>query len=229
LAGLIVINHGGPDWHHFIVENTRQHAPPLVPEVVLHLADESVPIWQKTEAELGEMNVAPPYWAFAWAGGQALARHVLDNPNLVTNKTVLDVGSGSGLGAIACMKAGARAALAVDIDPIAGIAALMNAEANNVTIAVSADDMLPEAQTLAQCARDVILIGDLFYERPLAERVLAAITLAASRGARVLTGDPQRSYFPRERFTQIAEYRVPVTRELEDAEIKRTAVWSLRH
>lgn len=208
-------------WQTFIRDNTRLLTPPLVPEIKLHLAEESLPIWQKTEEELGEMNVPPPYWAFAWAGGQALARYLLDTPDIVTGKRVLDLGAGSGLTAIAPMLAGATFALAADIDEIALVACALNASANAVAIATTADDLLARAPD----GFDVVLVGDLFYERQLADRVLAYIDAARAGGATVLIGDPQRNYFPRGRFATAAEYRVPVTRELEDAEIKRTAVW----
>lgn len=209
------------DRNAFIRANTKLIAPPLVPEIRLHLAEESLPIWQKTEEELGEINVPPPFWAFAWAGGQALARAILDDPGLVAGKRVVDLGSGSGLTAIAAMKAGAVSVLAADIDAFSLAAIEVNADANDVSVNVTSDDLLaaPPADF------DVVLIGDLFYERPLAERVLAYADAAKGRGAVVLVGDPQRSYFPRGRFTLIAEFQVPVTRELEDAELKRTAVW----
>jgi predicted nicotinamide N-methyase len=205
----------------FILANTKPLAPPLVPEITLQLAEESLPIWQKTEEELGEMNVPPPYWAFAWAGGQALARLILDRPGLVARKRVLDLGSGCGLSAIAAMRAGARSVLAADIDAIALAAIGLNAAANNVAVATTGEDLLARAPGSA----DVILVGDLFYERALADRVLAFIEAAAAAGAIVLIGDPQRNYFPKGRFEAIAEYHVPVTRDLEDAEIKKTAVW----
>jgi len=207
----------------FIQANTRLLAVPLVPEIRLHLAEESLPIWQKTEEELGRSNVPPPWWAFAWAGGQALARHVLDNPTVVAGRSVLDLGAGSGLAGIAAMKAGAGRALAADTDPFALPAIALNAAANAVALEATAHDLLA-----AKPARfDVVLVGDLFYERPLAERVFAFLEAARGQGADVLVGDPRRSYFPKERFRQVAEYSVPVTRDLEDVEIKRTAVWRL--
>ena len=207
----------------FIRENTRLLSPPLVPEIRLHLAEESVPIWLKTEEELGEINVPPPYWAFAWAGGQALARYTLDNHDLFAGRRVLDLGAGSGLTAIAAMKAGAASVLANDIDLLALAAVGLNAIANDVAIETSATDLL----TSPPHAYDVILVGDLFYERQLADKVLTFIEAAAASGALVLIGDPQRNYFPKGRFTLAAEYQVSVTRELEDALIKRTAVWRL--
>ena len=156
---------------NFIRENTELIAAPLVPEIRLHLAAELLPIWRKTEEELGQMNVPPPYWAFAWAGGQALARYLLDNRGLVAGRRVLDLGAGSGIVSIAAMLAGAERAIAADIDTLALAAIGLNAEANGVMVETTAADLLtgePEAV-------DVVLVGDLFYERPLAERVLAFV------------------------------------------------------
>jgi len=207
----------------FIRANTELAAAPLVPEIRLHLAAESLPIWRKTEEELGQMNVPPPYWAFAWAGGQALARFILDNRQLVAGRRVLDLGAGSGLVSIAAMLAGAAQAIASDIDGLALAAIQLNAEANGVGVETTATDLLASAPDGAE----VVLVGDLFYERALAERVLAFVEAARQGGAEVLVGDPRRSYFPGDRFRQVALYSVPVTRELEDAEIKRSAVWRL--
>ena len=207
----------------FIRANTRVGHPPLVPEIALHLADESVPIWEKTEAELGLINAAPPFWAFAWAGGQALARYTLDHAPLFGGRRVLDLGAGCGLTGIAAMMAGADSVLAADIDAIALAATKLNAQLNGVTITTTGDDLLSRPPA----AFDVILVGDLFYERQLAQRVLDFITQAASRGALILIGDPQRTYFPKGRFERAAAYDVAVTRELEDALVKPTTVWRL--
>jgi predicted nicotinamide N-methyase len=207
----------------FILANAKLLTVPLVPEVRLYLAAESMPIWQKSEEELGRMNVPPPYWAFAWAGGQALARYLLDNAALMNGRTVLDLGAGSGLTSVAAMKAGAASVLAADIDRYALVAIGLNAEANGVRVATTDVDLLAGAPG----AFDAILVGDMFYERALAERALAFVEAARAKGAEVLVGDPRRSYFPKERFRQVAEYSVPVTRDLEDMEIKRTAVWRL--
>jgi predicted nicotinamide N-methyase len=209
------------DFTHFIKTNTRILSPPLVPEIRLHLAEESVPIWQKTEEELGEMNIPPPYWAFAWAGGQALARFILDHPQDFAGRRVLDLGSGSGLTAIAAAKAGAQRVLAADIDEVALAAITINAAENAVVIETTAKDLL----SAPQAGFDIVLVGDLYYERQLADRVSAFIDEARVRGEQIFIGDPQRSYFPRDRYERAAEYQVPVTRELEDSEIKRTAVW----
>lgn len=206
---------------HFVKANTELLAAPLAPEIVLHLAAESLPIWQKTEDQLGEMNVPPPYWAFAWAGGQAMARYLLDNPDICRGRAVLDLGSGSGICAIAAAKAGAGRVLAADIDVVALAAIKLNGKANDVHIETTGDDLLARPGL-----RDgLVIVGDLFYERELADRVLGFIDSAKAAGCAVFIGDPQRSYFPRGRFEKLFEYQVPVTRELEDAEIKRTAVW----
>ena len=206
----------------FIEQNTKPLRPPLVPEITLHLAEESLPIWQKTEDELGVMNVPPPFWAFAWAGGQAMSRYLLDNPDICRGRSILDLGSGSGISAIAAAKTGAARILAADIDALALAATKLNARANTISIETTSDDLLTSADWRRM---EVVIIGDLFYERELADRVLAFIAAVKSSGSTVLIGDPQRSYFPRDRFERLAEYQVPVTRELEDAELKRTAVW----
>jgi predicted nicotinamide N-methyase len=211
------------DRARFIRANTSVMAPPLVPEVMLHLAHEAVPLWQKTEEELGEMGLAPPFWAFAWAGGQALARHVLDHAELVRGRRVTDLASGSGLVGLAAMKAGAASVLAADIDEFSLEAIRLNAALNGMALEVTGEDLL--AAPAPPC--DVILVGDLFYEKDLAARVLSWLEQAEERGIAALIGDPGRSYLPRERLTKLGEYRVQVTRDLEDAEIKMTSVWRL--
>jgi predicted nicotinamide N-methyase len=208
----------------FIEDNTRLLPVPLVPEIRLHLAEESLAIWRQTEEELGRMNVPPPWWAFAWAGGQALARYILDNPQTAAGRSVLDLGAGSGLTGIAAMQAGAARVLAADTDPFAQAAIGLNAAVNGVAIEATDQDLLLAAETPRF---DLILVGDLFYERPLAERVLTFLEAARGAGAAVVVGDPRRSYFPKDRFVQVAEYSVPVTRDLEDIEIKHTSVWRL--
>jgi predicted nicotinamide N-methyase len=207
----------------FVRANTEILCPPLVPEVRLHLAHEALPIWQKTEDELGEIGLPPPFWAFAWAGGQALARHVLDEAELVKGKRVVDLASGSGLVGIAARKAGAASVLAADIDAFSVAAIAINAALNAVAIDVTAEDLLASPPPPA----DVILVGDLFYEQGLAARCFAWLEAAQKQGAEVRIGDPGRSYLPKDRLRAIAHYSVPVTRDLEDAEIKKTAVWRL--
>ncbi len=207
----------------FIRANTSVMQPPLVPEVKLHLAHEAVPLWQKTEEELGELGLPPPFWAFAWAGGQALARHVLDNPSLVQGRRVIDLASGSGLVGIAAMKAGASAVLAADIDGFSLEAIRLNAALNGVTLDVTGDDLL--GAPAPDCG--IILVGDLFYEKTLAAKVFDWLSDAEERGIPALIGDPGRSYLPRKKLTNLGEYKVQVTRDLEDAEIKWTSVWQL--
>ena len=211
------------DRARFICENTTLMSPPLVPEVQLYLAHEAVPLWQKTEEELGQLGLPPPFWAFAWAGGQALARHVLDHPDQVAGKRVIDLASGSGLVGIAAMKAGAARVLAADIDAFSVEAIAINAETNGVLLDATARDLLD--QPVNDC--DVILVGDLFYEKGLAEKVFAWLEDAEGRGIAALIGDPGRSYLPRDRLTKLGEYKVQVTRDLEDAEVKLTSVWRL--
>jgi predicted nicotinamide N-methyase len=183
-----------------------------------------VPLWHKTEEEIGEAGLPPPFWAFAWAGGQALARHVLDHPALVHGKAVLDLASGSGLVGIAAMKAGAATVTVADIDAFACAAAILNAVHNQVHLSVTEDDLLLGAGSNSW---DVILAGDIFYERDTAQRAFDFLQRHAANGATVLIGDPGRSYLPRDKLHRIADYSVPVTRDLEDADIKQTAVWTL--
>lgn len=197
---------------------------PLIPEISIYVADEAVPLWHKTEEQLGEEGLPPPFWAFAWAGGQALGRYVLDHPETVRGKAVLDLASGSGLVGIAAMKAGAASVTCADIDDFARTAITLNAQHNNVPIETVEDDLL--ATTAAQ-GWDVILAGDIFYERDTAQRAFAFLSDHAARGATVLIGDPGRSYLPKDKLTIRATYGVPVTRELEDTEIKQTSVWGL--
>ena len=207
----------------FILANTRLQAPPHTPEISLHLADEVTPIWRMTEEELGEIGLPPPFWAFAWAGGQALARYLMDHPEIVAGKRVLDFAAGSGLVGIAALMAGATSVLCADIDSFCATAGALNGEANGVAPSFTALDLL-DAQPPDV---DVIAAGDICYEKPLAERVLAWLAEARARGPTVLIGDPGRSYFPRTGLIKLAEYQVPTTRELEDMEVKKTAVYAL--
>lgn len=223
----------------FIRANTELAAPPLIPEVDLHLATEVVPLWRKTEEELEAEGIPPPYWAFAWSGGQALARYVLDHREMVAARSVLDFGTGSGLVAIAAAKAGARMVVAADIDGFAATAIGLNCWANGISCMVrrpAADgngsgrrgekiEIVTEDLIGRPCSWDVILVGDMCYERPLAERLLNWLGDCARRGAMVLLGDPGRAYFPRSGAVRLATYRVQTTRELEDREIRETSVY----
>jgi len=208
----------------FIVANTRRQRPPHTPEIELYLADEITPIWKMTEEALEEIGLPPPFWAFAWAGGQALARYLLDHPQIVAGKRTIDFAAGSGLVGIAAMKAGAADVLCADIDPYCEAAVALNAEVNRVVCGFVGEDLLEQP---APAWAQVILAGDICYEKPLAERVLAWLAAARDKGASVLIGDPGRSYFPREGLEKLAEYRVQTTRELEDMEVKKTAVWAM--
>jgi predicted nicotinamide N-methyase len=207
----------------FIRAETRLLAVPHAPEIRLHVAEEATALWQKTEDELGEMGLPPPFWAFAWAGGQALARYILDHPAIVQGRTVLDVASGSGLVGIAAAMAGAREVQGADIDAFAAEAIAINAEANGVRVTPRLADLVGTDE-----GWDVVLTGDIFYERDIAERMWPWLAALEERGATVLIGDPGRSYLPKDKVEQIAQYRVQVTRELEDAEIKLSRVWRIR-
>ena len=207
----------------FIRANTRLQPVPLVPEVCLYLAGAVTPLWQMTAAELGARDVPPPFWAFAWAGGQALARYLLDHPVAVAGRDVLDLATGSGLCAIAALRAGAASALAADVDPYCAAAVALNAEANGVSLAFTTRDLLGAPPPPV----DVILAGDVCYEAPLAARLLAWLRAAHAQGTRVLLGDPGRLYLPAEGLVELAAYAVPTSRELEDAEVKRGAVYTL--
>ena len=210
-----------PDnFEKFIHANTTLAAPPHVPEIRLHLADEAHDLWRRTEEELAEIGLPPPFWAFAWAGGQGLARYVLDNPGLVAGKRVLDFASGSGLVAIAAAKAGAAHVLAADIDPFCAAAIRLNTAANGVEVEFRAGDMIGEDGGF-----DIVLAGDVFYDKAFADRLTPWFAGLRQRGADILIGDPGRSYLPKDRLAKLAEYEVPVTRALEDAEVKRTTVW----
>ena len=210
------------DRRAFILANTRLQSPPHVPELRLYLADEITPIWRLTEEELGAMGLPPPFWAFAWAGGQAIARYLLDHSHEAAGKKVVDFATGSGLVAIAAMKAGAASALGADIDGFCAAAAQANAHENGVSIAFTDRDLLDAPPPAA----DLITAGDICYEKPLAERVLAWLRAAHGNGTRVLIGDPGRSYFPKQGLVKLAEYQVETTRELEDMAVKRTGVWT---
>ncbi|GAB3973253.1 50S ribosomal protein L11 methyltransferase [Plantactinospora veratri] len=193
-----------------------------VPEIRLHQAAEPIGLWELTEGEF-RSEQPPPFWAFAWAGGQALARYLLDHPETVAGRRVLDLASGSGLVAIAAARAGATQVRAVDIDPMALAAVQVNAEANGVVVAGELGDVLDGDAGDAQ----VVLAGDVFYSQAMANRVLRFLIRAARAGARVLVGDPERAYLPRGRFAPLAGYDIPVTVALESVRVKHSRVWEL--
>ena len=206
----------------FILDNTALMAPPHVPEVLLHLADEAHDLWLRTEDELAAIGLPPPFWAFAWAGGQGLARYVLDHPATVRGKLVLDFASGSGRVAIAAAKGGAAAVIAADVDPFCATAIALNTEANQVEVEFFGTDCIGTDE-----GWDVVLAGDVFYDKPFADRLMPWFAALKARGAEILIGDPGRSYLPKAGLEPLGVYEVPVTRALEDAEVKRTTVWRL--
>ena len=211
---------------------------PLVPEIRLYQASEPIAAWQHTERATGRTGLDPPFWAFAWAGGQALARYLLDHPEAVAGRQVIDVASGSGLVAIAAALAGAAAVTAYDIDPLAAAAITLNAAANHVAIQPVCADVLtpdpppapdvltPDAPPAARA--DLVLVADAFYEQDLAGQVLAFLDRSHVRGAAVLAGDFGRRYLPQARLVPLASYDVPGLAALEDRDVKRTTVWTLR-
>jgi predicted nicotinamide N-methyase len=258
----------------FITGHTAPIAPPLIPEIVLHLSrDEPVGLWEQVEREVGRGDLPPPFWAYPWAGGIALARYLLDHPDEVAGRVVLDVAAGSGLVAIAAALAGAARVVASDIDPLAVAAIGLNAAANGVCVTVARGDLLAgdaggavlaggavvaggavlaggsvlAGATVLACGgvrggdgrpaaeaglaggnsqqAGVVLVGDAFYERRMAHRMLAFLDRARAGGARVLVGDPGRTYLPPDRLRAVASYAVPVWAGLEDEDVKQTTVW----
>ena len=207
--------------------STQLRSVPLVPEIKLYQASEPMSVWQQTEQATGRIGLDPPFWAFAWAGGQALARYLLDHPEAVTGGHAIDVASGSGLVAIAAVLAGAAAVTAYDIDPLAAAAIAANADANGVAVPTALADVrlyddLPWPGT------DLVLVADAFYEQELAAEVLRLAERSRDHGAAVLIGDFGRAYLPRARLVPLASYDVPGLRVLEDADVKHTTVWTLR-
>ena len=204
-----------------IRQYTRIQRPPLAPELQLHLADRLVPLWQATEWRAAGPQ-APPFWAFAWPGSQALARYILDTPAAVRGRRVLDFGSGSGLAAIAAARAGASDVLACDIDPLAAAAQKINAELNSVHFSTLTADLVG-----TEVEADLILVGDVCYEREASERIIPWLREQAARGAEVLLADPGRSYAPSDHLELVETYDVPTLRELESVDAKRTRLWRL--
>ena len=207
----------------FIRANTALEAPAMVPEFKLWLASEYVPIWQATEAWLEEQNVDPPYWAFCWPGGQAIARYLLDNRELVRGKSVIDFAAGSGVSSLAAAKAGAASVLANDIDTLSLIAATLNAKANGLSIATSAQDWLAGSDGAPET--DIVIAGDVCYERAMSARALAWLRSHANRGRLVLLGDPGRNYFSAQGLEERARYRIPTSLQLENHGMRETVVW----
>jgi predicted nicotinamide N-methyase len=221
----------------FVLSHTQSSATTYVPEIVLRLGVDSVSLWDQIERELNNSGAGPPYWAFAWAGGQALARHLLDNPALVAGRRVLDLASGSGLVGIAAKKAGAAHVIANDIDCLAAVAIALNAEANEVVIEANATDLLVEGGAFDPKSIDVVLVGDGFYDHNLSPRILRFVQRCRAAGCEVLVGDPGRADLPIQQLRKVGEHLVPVTHDCQhtaaetgheqDHDIRRAAVWRL--
>ena len=210
----------------FVKQHTELRAPALVPEILLHLAGPVMNLWTETGALLAAKesslaNLPPPYWAYAWPGGSALSRYLLDNPEECAGKRMLDFGSGSGLAAIAAAQCGAAYITAAEIDPLARGALTLNMRVNNVAIAIEPNDTIGR-----DGGWDTILVADMCYEQPLAGRLTEWLSTLAKRGARILLGDPGRSYMPQQSLTPLATYEVPTSRDLEDSDMRRTTVYA---
>jgi predicted nicotinamide N-methyase len=210
----------------FIRSHLRRSPVTLVPEVVLHQAEEPIGLWELTEGEY-RSDQPPPFWAFAWAGGTALARYLLDQPSTVAGRAVLDLAAGSGLVAIASLKAGATSAVAVEIDPLAATAIELNAAENNVHIEVRLDDVLDQSLADLGLSDPVVLAGDVFYSQDMSRRVLTFLRRAARDGADVLVGDPGRAYFPTNYFTALHTIDVPVRPELESVTTRTVTIYRI--
>ena len=206
-----------------VLARTRLQRPPAVPELLLHLADDLDGLWEDLQRELDDGDLPPPFWAFAWLGGQALARHLLHRPAEVAGRRVLDLATGSGLCALAARRAGAAEVHAVDVDPVAGAAVALNAERNGLAVRVEVRDLLDEPPPDV----DVVLAGDVCYDARMTTRVLPWLAAARSAGARVLLGDPGRHYLPQSGLALLSEHDVPTTRELEGVLVKRVRVHAL--
>lgn len=206
----------------FIRRNTAVERPPAVPELALHLGSEITPLWEMTEKQMNDSGLPPPFWAFAWAGGQAVARYLLDHPDEVRGRTVLDMASGSGLVAIAAKLSGASVAQAADTDPMCAAAVALNAQTNDVQVEFLAEDMLDEPVPDVH----VITAGDVCYERAMTYRMMRWLRAAHERGIRVLLGDPGRTYLPDAGLTELAVYEVPTTPEIEQDDTRRTGVFT---
>ena len=216
----------GPGGPALIRATTRLTPVPLVPEIRLHLAAEPIGLWQRTERDLGESGLPPPFWAFAWPGGQALGRYLLDHPEAVRGKRVADLASGSGLVAIAAARAGAAAVTAYDVDPLAAAAIAVNAAANDASVTAICADVLGPGSAPGPAA-DLVLVADAFYERDLAASVLSFLDDASARGASVLAADVGRKYLPRDHLTALMDYDVPGLAAIEDHDVRTTTIWTL--
>jgi predicted nicotinamide N-methyase len=207
----------------FIRTQTKIARPSLVPELKLHLATEISPIWRATQTELDNYGIPPPYWAFCWPGGQALTRFLIDQPHWVTGKRVLDFAAGSGISGIAAARMKAAHVTVAEIDEVAVAAIALNAKLNKVAIDIVTEDLVGRTDL----GFDIVLAGDVCYERPMAERVFAWFEALADAGVVVLMGDPGRAYLPRKGLVEMARYQVPTSTELEDKDMRLTLVWRI--
>ncbi|HTJ64422.1 MAG TPA: 50S ribosomal protein L11 methyltransferase [Alphaproteobacteria bacterium] len=205
----------------FVIANTIVTHAAAVPEIALHLATEVTPLWQASEETLQQNGLPPPYWAFAWPGGQAFARLMLDKPELVRGRTILDFAAGSGIAAIAAVRSGAARAVASEIDDFALAAVKLNADLNGTNIYICNKDLLIDPPT----RYDIILAGDVCYERPMASRVLAWLDLAVSAGIEVLVADPGRAYLPGGGLTELGRYDIPTSLDLENRKMMTTVIY----
>jgi len=209
----------------FIRANLALERPAMVPEFRLWLATEYVPIWQATEAWMEQQNIDPPFWAFCWPGGQAIARYLLDNPGIVRGKCVIDFAAGSGVSSMAAARGGAASVTANDVDLLALVAARLNAKANGLAFEVSAADWLADADRAPEA--DVVIAGDVCYEREMSARALAWLRSHANAGRLVLLGDPGRNYFSAQGLEELARYEIPTSLQLENRGMRETVVWKV--
>jgi predicted nicotinamide N-methyase len=212
-----------PDYESIIRRETRLSSPSLLPEIKLHLADKVTPLWKIMQESLTDPDCAPPFWAFAWVGGLALARYILDHPEIVRGKRVLDFASGCGLGGIAAAKAGAKKVWFCDIDPFARQACRMNADVNGVML----KDWGQVDMNAAVKGIDIVIAGDVCYEHIMGHKTVAWLRLCAAAGVETLLADPGRAYAPSEGIQELARLTVPATLELEDAPTREVTLWRL--
>lgn len=218
------------DKARFIADHCREIEVPIAPQIRLYLADDETPLWRLGEEELEKLGLPSPFWAFAWAGGQAIARYCLDHADLIKGKKVLDFASGSGLVAIAATIAGATSTIATEIDAFAIEAIRLNAKLNRLDLDARLENLLT-SDAMARLLKDppdILVAGDVFYDAEMAKQVLALMSALGERGCEILIGDPDRAYLPKERLELLQTYQVPVTRELEDFEIRSTRVWRFK-
>lgn len=206
----------------FVLAHTRERHAPFVPEVRLHLADDSLELWEATQLAVDRGDLPPPFWAFVWAGGQAVARHLLDH-DIGAGRDVVDIATGSGLVAIAAAQSGAHSVTAYDVDPMAVAATKLNAKLNDVAVEVRERDV----RDVTVPAGTLVLVGDVFYDAKIAAAMLPVLTAFVDAGAEVVVGDPHRAYLPTSQLDALASYDVEVETDIEDAPVKTTVVGRL--